>query len=299
MSLPERELGVEDVVSWSLKYYKNNFVLLFAAFFAASIPLMFIEATVLEPMLEQFTAAMYQYVNVSYPDKPQPDTSQVPLLILGLILYTLMQLLASCVAVTTTSNQVKNGASAQGMPLSESTKKYGKLLVASIALSVGMCVVVLVPSLVAIFLFSVNETAALLGMFLFLGTIVGTIYLSIRLSLYDQVVLLEDLGVVDSVKRSFALLKGRVIKVIILGICVWLISIIPSVIMNQITSGIGFDWIYLSVFLSSIATALAAPVSPIAMTVYYHSLRSDIERPPPPAPPAILDGNAGPPQPPL
>jgi hypothetical protein len=288
MTLPERELGVEDVISWSLKFYKNNFAALFAAFFVASIPLMFVEMTVLEPMLEQFNAYLSQYVNVSYPDLPQPDTSQIPLLFLGIILHGLMLLLAYSITVTTTSNQVKMGASGQNIPLSESTKKYGKLIVASIALGAGLAVLVIASAAITFFLFTLGEIAALLGMLLFLGTIVGSIYISIRLSLFNQVVLLEDLGVVDSVKRSFTLLKGRVIKMIILGICVWLITIIPGVIMNQITSGIALDWVYLSVILSSISTALAAPLSPIAMTVYYHSLRSDTERPAVPAPPTII-----------
>jgi hypothetical protein len=211
-----------------------------------------------------------------------------------------MRALAYCIAIVMTSNQVRNGVSVESMPLSESTKKYGKLIVASIALGAGLCVVVLIPLTITFILFSINETAALLGMLVFFGTIIGAIYVVIRMSLYNQVVLLEDRGIVDSVKRSFALLKGRVLKMVVLGICVWLISLIPSVLMGQITAGLNEDWIYVSVILSAVATALAAPIDPIAMTAYYHSLRSELERPPPPAPPAILEGNAGaPPTPPF
>ncbi len=299
MSLPERELGIEDVVSWSLKYYKDNFVFLFAAFLAASIPLMVVEITVLGPMLVQFNSYLSQYVNVAYTDMPQPDMSQFPLLILGFVAYGLLLLFANCVTIIPVSNKIRSVESNPRMLLSEASTRFGKLLIASIALGAGMGVIVLIPFLISIFLFSMGAGGAILGGLIILVVIIGVIYLSIRLSLYDQVVLLEDLGIVDSGKRSFYLLKGRVLKMIVLGICVWLIMVIPSTIMGQITSGIGTDLFFISIILSAIASALSAPFQPIALTVYYHSLRSEVERPPPPAPPAIINDSAGPPPPPF
>lgn len=300
MSIPERELGVEDVVSWSLKYYKNNFVFLFATFLVASIPLIVVEVAVLGPMLAQFSSYLSEYMNVAYTDMPQPDMSQLPLLFLGFLAYSLLLLFAHCVTIITISTQIRGSESSPSMLASRAWGRYGKFICASIALGAGMIVIISIPFLISFFFFSTGAGGAILGLLLLLGVFVGALYFSIRLSLYSQVVLIEDLGIVDSAKRSFLLLKGRMLKMIVLGICVGLITLIPGTVVGQITSGLGIDLFFISIILSAIANALSAPIESIAMTVYYNSLRSEFERPPPPAPPAILDGDAGaPPAPPF
>jgi hypothetical protein len=291
-SLPDRELNIDEVISWSLKYYKNHFALLFAVFLAASIPMIIIEVLVFEPMLKQFNSYLQNYMNVVYTTTSLFDASMFLPLTVGVIIASLLEVFASCIAINASYTSIKNNEATPRTLIESTLNKYLKFLVASIALGLGFAAVMLVPILAATLLFATGAGGALLGVLIIIGTVVGSIYLAIRLSLYQQIVLIEELGIVDSAKRSLSLLKGRVLKMIGLSICIGLISMIPGVIMGQITAGLGVGLLAVSIVLSSIANALATPISSIALTVYYHSLRVERERPPPPAPPSILDGGA-------
>ena len=63
--LPQRELGVEDVVSWSLKIYRENFAVFFAAYAAAYLPGAIVGVIMLQPLLDYLNSYMGGLVQVS------------------------------------------------------------------------------------------------------------------------------------------------------------------------------------------------------------------------------------------
>jgi hypothetical protein len=66
-----------------------------------------------------------------------------------------------------------------------------------------------------------------------------------------------------------------------------LISGIPTFVVGQVAGLLGSNLWYVGVVLSYVATALAAPIEPLGLTVYYYSMRAR-ETPSPAAPPIFL-----------
>jgi membrane-anchored glycerophosphoryl diester phosphodiesterase (GDPDase) len=137
-------------------------------------------------------------------------------------------------------------------------------------------------------MFALGDSGIMIGILLFTVAIVGLFYLSLRLALVPPIVFLEDVGIVGSLRRSFDLLKGHILNTFVLILVLSLISAIPTVVAGQVAGLFGSNLWYMGVVLSYVATALAAPIEPLGLTVYYYSMRAREASSPVPAPPIFL-----------
>jgi hypothetical protein len=144
-SLPERELGLDEVVSWTIKLYTSRFPLLYVPFLVASLPLMALEVLVLNPLLTNLNSYISNQYNVAYVNPIPFDSTMIAIgLVLGII-YFLLEIFVNGYAIVTTSALVKGGKTDAMSLLNEAYKKYWSYLAATILLGVGLVIVVLAP----------------------------------------------------------------------------------------------------------------------------------------------------------
>jgi len=104
--------------------------------------------------------------------------------------------------------------------------------------------------------------------------IVPGILLIILFSMVQPVMLLEELEVLDSIKRSIRLVRNRIWFTVQIYASVWLITSIVANIVSWIMVSLGLRVGLFGNIVYGIATSLLAPVIPIALTIQYYSLKS-------------------------
>jgi hypothetical protein len=129
---------------------------------------------------------------------------------------------------------------------------------------------------------------AFLGLVLVVGSTFAVIYLSLRLIFFVQAVMLEGQGAMASLKRSWSLGAGSLLR--LLGYLLLLgLALVPLLLVGAIVSvvlfGIGFDFATLrpdpysatrtvgSLVVSGLATALMYPFVYAVLTLLYYDLR--------------------------
>ena len=134
-------------------------------------------------------------------------------------------------------------------------------------------------------LFSLLVIAIITGILTALGFIalvVPGIILTIMFCLVVQVVIIEDVGALDSLSRSRRLVSNRWSKTFVLLLIVY--AIILSV--SFVGSLIGTPFGDVGSVVSSIIAAFVQPILPISLAVYYYSMLAKEEQlrvlPPPP-----------------
>jgi hypothetical protein len=106
-SIPERELGIEDIISLTMKLYMSRFTIFFGAFLAASLPGTILAAILLAPFLEYFNSYMSSQTLVTYPSIPPFDFTLIPIIILIAILSGLLLLFANGFTIVVSSFLMK------------------------------------------------------------------------------------------------------------------------------------------------------------------------------------------------
>jgi uncharacterized membrane-anchored protein len=101
-------------------------------------------------------------------------------------------------------------------------------------------------------------------------------------SLVNQVILLEGTGIVGSFSRSRVLVSNRWLKTLVLMLVVGIIIAIVNGVVAIITTPFGI----VSPLISGVLTAFITPILPIALTLYYYSMKARTQSPMPPPPPA-------------
>ncbi len=283
-AIPDREIGIEDIVSSTMKLYRGRFTLFFGAFLAASLPGTILAAVTLAPFLEYLNSYVSSQT-LSYPSTPPFDYSMIPIIILVAILSGLLLLFATGFSIVASSTLMKGGEVDVATLLRETYNRFWRLLGTMILTGIGLMIVFFVPF---VFMFAFGDSGIIIGILLFIVAFVGIFYLSFRLALFPTIVYLEDVGMVDSLRRSYDLLKGRVLNTFVLMLALGLISAIPTVVADQITGFLGTNLWYVSAVITFVATALGAPIEAIALTVYYYSMKAREAPPPVPSPPIIL-----------
>jgi len=149
------------------------------------------------------------------------------------------------------------------------------------------------PSLLAIGF--ITGVLMILGLTLF---VVPGVIVAVMFSLAVQVVMVERLGVVQSLRRSRRLTAGRWGKTFVALLSVFLITaltyiagdILWGAIEDVFLGSFGVQTAAVRWFLISVFTSLAQPLHPIALTYLYYSMRirEEAVRPTPPLQPRVL-----------
>lgn len=118
----------------------------------------------------------------------------------------------------------------------------------------------------------------------FLALIVPGLILALMFCLVDPVLMVENVGVLQSFSRSSKLMSGRWLKTFALSLIVGIVFLFVIFIGSLVGAAFrNFGWIAIS-----ITEALIMPLSSIAITVHYYSmLAREKERIPPPPPPGL------------
>lgn len=136
-------------------------------------------------------------------------------------------------------------------------------------------------------LFSLLVVAIITGILTavgFVALVVPGIILVIMFSLVVQVIIIEDVGALDSLSRSRRLVSNRWSKTFVLLLIVYALILFVSFVGSLIGTPFGDA----GLVVSSIIAALVQPILPISLTVYYYSMLAKEEQlrvPPPPSPP--------------
>ncbi len=257
---------------------------------AASLPSIALQIMVLTPLLDYMNSYVSNQVQVAYTSPLPFDANTISLGIILVILSGLAQLFVGGFAIVTSSTMMKGGELDSMALLRDAYGRFWSYLKATILFVLGISAIFVVP---LVFMIIFGYEGILFGGLLLIVGIFAIFYLTIRLTLYSQAVYLEDVGTVESLGRSFDLLQDRIRTTFTLLIVVWIISMIPSVVAGQVTGYIGGQLWYVGALISLVATALAAPIQPIAFTVWYYSIKARVEGST--QPPTVILGTGNPP----
>jgi hypothetical protein len=106
----------------------------------------------------------------------------------------------------------------------------------------------------------------------FMALVIPGIIFSIIFFLFIPVIIVEEKGVISSLKRSKKLVAKRWMKTFGLMLILTIIVGATSFITGAIQSILGKANIYISFLISSIISALVAPIYFVSLTIYYYSM---------------------------
>jgi hypothetical protein len=133
-----------------------------------------------------------------------------------------------------------------------------------------------------LYLLAASIITGVLIVFGLIALIIPGIILALMFSLVNQVILLEGTGIVGSFSRSRVLVSNRWLKTLVLMLVVGIIIAIVNGVVAIITTPFGI----VSPLISGVLTAFITPILPIALTLYYYSMKARTQSPMPPPPPA-------------
>jgi len=253
-----QELSIDEVLTRTFELYSHNFIRFFIPLLVAAL------------VSGSLSTLITSYVEIM----PSPEY-EVPSEIWGWIWRYIGTLLAITFIVGLISWIVSTIANGICVKFASDLMEKGN---ASLEDAVNFTVYRLLSLLAA---------AIITGMLLVLGLIalfVPGIVLAIMFSLVVQVIIIEDVGVFDSLSRSRRLVSSRWPKTFVLLLIVYVVILFAGFVGSLIGTPFGGS----GSIVSSVVAAFVAPVVPISLTVYYYSMLAKEEQlrvPPPPPPP--------------
>jgi hypothetical protein len=255
---PPRELSIEEVLTRTFELYSHNFIRFF-------IPLLV--ATLISGSLGTLITSYIETMPTPEYGTP-PETwnwiwSYIGTLlaitfVVGIISW-IVSTIANGICVKFASDLMEKGNASLEDALNFAFFKLLSLLVAAIITGI-----LIVLGLIALF--------------------VPGIILAIMFSLVVQVIIIEDVGALDSLSRSRRLVRNRWSKTFVLLLIVYIIILFVGFVGNLIGTPFGGA----GSIVSGVIAAFVAPIIPISLTVYYYSMLAKEEQlrvPPPPPPP--------------
>jgi len=239
---PTHELSIEENLRWTFNLYLNNFPMLFLPVFLASL-----------------VTGAFSTVLATYTQHLQSLLTDPTSIDLNLVLASLGVLLVAAIIVGLVSWVISTIANGTCVKCASDIIEKGS---ASLEEAFGFTVRKLITLLAASFL---------VGVLLFIGfllLVVPGIIFSIMFALFVPVIINENVGVLDSLSRSKRLVNHRWLITFVLFLIIGMVNIFVSVITLFVTSPFGI----VGSLISSIISSFAAPILPIALTVYYYSM---------------------------
>jgi ribosomal protein L40E len=244
-----KELSLSEVVSMTFRLYQRDFlkyVILFA---------------VVEAIIGVFTTLVQRAITL--PTLPAHATTQQFLNWAPGFFGALFSLIALIAIVTLVFFPVAVGSAVK--IASEQIERERADLEASIRFAMSKSIQIWAVSIVVGIIVSLGLIAL----------VVPGIILAMMFSLVLPVVMIESLGVLESLGRSRKLVSSRWLKTLALAIVFGIITGIASAIVRDISGPFGIA----STVVSSVLSAFYLPVVPIALTVYYYSNAARIAPP--------------------
>jgi len=252
-------LSIEETLTWTFDLYSRNFVIFFIPFLIAGL----ISGILSIPILSYLS----KISQIDFTEPPDVVWSQfwnffLTLLALAFVLGIISWIIGdmiSGVCIKCASDLIEKGKASLGESFNFTVYKLPSLLIATL----------------------ITGILTALGL---LALILPGIIIYIMFFLVIPIIMIENIGALDSLSRSRRLVSNRWLKTFVLALIVGLIIGIPVFILNLITAPFG---IYSSL-VGSVITAFVQPIIPISLTLYYYSMLAKEEQqriPPPPPPP--------------
>jgi hypothetical protein len=222
------------------------------------------------------------------------DLKIIPSVALSIV-SALLYWYAHCYSVVLTKRKVEGSEIDLKLVLTETYGKYWRSIKATLVLITIFAAALFLPSAFMTY-FNPSESAwsSFLGWLFIIAfilvfiTIFSFVYFAPRIAFFVQAIYVEDKGIIDSIKRSIELSKGRYWKNVTFFIILGIILEIPYYIINVASGSIVIDAIVITSILNFISS-ITNPLSPISDTVYFYSLRARLSLSMPPSPPPSLD----------
>ena len=246
-----RELSLGEVISKTFEVYRRDFSKYFVLFAIVGVIVQVVTAL-----------AQQAFVLPTLPVNPTPQqfSSWFSALFAALFL-----LVAVIFVVNIVFSTIAEG----------SAVKMGSEQITKGQVSLGASIRFVVSKLLSIWALSI-----IVGIIVFLGIIaliVPGIILAIMFSLALPVLLIENIGVTESMGRSRQLVSHRWAKTFGTFLVLGIIVLVASLIFSAITAPLGI----IGTVVNGILSALYQPLFPILMAVYYYSNLARISQPPP------------------
>lgn len=238
---------MEENIRWTFNLYLGNFPTLFLPIFLASLA-----TGALSTVLATYTQSLQTLLTDSAIVDPIFVLINVGKLLAAAIIVgvvsSIVGTLASGTCVKCTSDIIEKGSASLEEAFGFTARKLIKLLVASF----------------------------LVGVFVSIGSlllVLGIIF-SVMFALFMPVIINEDARIVNSLSRSKWLVSNRWLVTFVLFLIIGMVTIFVSVVAFFVVSPFGIA----GSLISSIIASFAAPIVPIAVTVYYYSMRAREEQ---------------------
>jgi hypothetical protein len=252
---PSRELWIEEILRLTFDLYSRNFV----TFFIPILVSMLLSGVLVEIILS--------YV-INIPQIPVSASLQevwsllfnyfmgiLPTLIAFSLLSWIISTITQGVCIKCASDLMEKGSASLEQALNFTFKRLVTLLIAAVivgVLTLGGLITLIIPGII----------------------------LAVGFSLVVPAIIIENLGAISSLSRSWGLVSNRWLKTLGLMLIITIITMITSFIAMLIAAPFGsFGWLP-----RQIISAFVGPIYPIALTVYYYSMlaRRQQGSPPPP-----------------
>jgi hypothetical protein len=242
---PQTELSVETTVSETFDLYFKNFATLFVPLLIAylvsgaiGVPLSNYVSTIPQVPTTGTTDDVLNWFNKYVP------TLIALGLVTGLIIW-IIYVIAYGSVIKCSSELIENNKTSLEGAVRFTARKLLSLLAAGILLGI-----IIVVGLIAL--------------------VIPGIILALMFSLTISAIMIENVGTIDGMSRSRALVSHRWLKTFAVLLIVGIILAIVSFIAGLIASPLGdYSWI-----LSNIISAFIAPILPVALAVHYYSMRA-------------------------
>ncbi|MEA2677483.1 MAG: hypothetical protein QOJ81_1624, partial [Chloroflexota bacterium] len=236
--------------------------------YAFMVPL----SAIASPKINQWLLA-YQESLPTRTIPPLPDDLKLPLLLLALAaLGSVLAALIVSAAVVVIGDAVFRGrAVTLRGALGTALRRSPALIGGQLLLFLAAFGVALIGVVFGAFFFVGGSAAAFLGVLMIVVAFAAMAFIAVRWTLYPQAVVLEKLGAVDGLSRSWRLVAGsgwRVLGYIILiGIVTGLVAALVSAIPNAILrlDGATSTGAAIGTAFDGLAATLLAPIAPLVL----------------------------------
>ena len=156
--------------------------------------------------------------------------------------------------------------------ISISLRKFGKILIANIFLILVFGILFLIPIVILMFGASFYFTPlVILSIILFLALLIFTIFVSFRLSVVIPILVVEEKGVIESIKKSWKITKGHVLSIFV-GL--FLLSLIVTAITLPLNLlGIALNYFRLEEFYI-VVNGVRSVISQTLISAFFNTFAS-------------------------
>lgn len=252
--------------------------------YALMVPL----AAVASPKFNLWIAA-YQEALPSREIPALPEDLKVPLLLLGLVAFAsvLVGLIVSAAVVEIGDSVFRGRPVSVRRALSFALRRAPAVIGGQLLLFLASFGVLLLGLVFGSILFIGGGAAAFLGLIVIVGAFAALMFLEVRWSLLVQTVMLEKVGAVDGLSRSWRLVAGsgwRVLGYIIFiaivtGVLAAIFGAVPQAILRL--DGATSTGAAIGTVFDGLAATLLAPIAPLVTLLLYYDLRFKAKEPAP------------------